>query len=70
MRTITQFWLLAACLTVANAGLASAQELQTTTEFEVKLTPEMITDGLTETQEFWVPVLRYIRSDEFTAGLS
>lgn len=68
MRTITQFWLLAACLTVANVGLAPAQELQTTTEFEVKLTPEMITDGLTETQEFWVPVLRYIRSDEFTAG--
>ncbi len=28
----------------------------------------MITDGLTETQEFWVPVLRYIRSEEFTAG--
>jgi hypothetical protein len=68
MRTITRIWLLAACLTVANSGLVRAQELQTTTEFEVTLTPAMITDGLQETQEFWVPVLRYIRSDEFTAG--
>jgi hypothetical protein len=68
MRTITRIGLLAACLTLANFGLARAQELQTTTEFEVTLTPTMITDGLQETQEFWVPVLRYIRSDEFTAG--
>jgi hypothetical protein len=68
MRTITRIWLLAACLTLANSGLAQAQELQTTTEFEVTLTPTIITDGLQETQEFWVPVLRYIRSDDFTAG--
>ena len=68
MRTITRTLLVAACLVVANSGLAWGQELQTTTEFEVKLTPTMITDGLQETQEFWVPVLRYIRSDEFSAG--
>jgi hypothetical protein len=68
MRTIIRIWLGAACLALASFGVASAQELQTTTEFEVTLTPTMITDGLQETQEFWVPVLRYIRSDEFTAG--
>jgi hypothetical protein len=68
MRTMTRTLMLAACVTIASSGLARGQELQTTTEFEVTLTPTMITDGLQETQEFWVPVLRHIRSDDFTAG--
>ncbi|HEY5313106.1 MAG TPA: hypothetical protein VIK18_11330 [Pirellulales bacterium] len=45
-----------------------AQELTTTTEFGITITPDNITDAIQETQEFWTPVLRHIASDDFAVA--
>jgi hypothetical protein len=64
MRTPTVwsvFWL--AFLWGAQA--APAQELETTVEFGITITPDNITDAIQETQDFWSPVLKYIASNDF-----
>lgn len=55
-------------LLISLLGSAQAQELQTTTEFGITITPDNITDAIQETQEFWAPVLRYIASDDFAVA--
>lgn len=55
-------------LLFSTAATSAAQELTTTTEFGITITPDQITDAIQETQEFWTPVLRYIGSDEFSVA--
>jgi hypothetical protein len=58
------------CLWFLAFGSAGAQELETTTEFGVTITPSDITDAVSETQDFWTPVLKYIGSDQFDVAES
>jgi hypothetical protein len=43
-------------------------DLQTTTEYGITVTPEQISDAILETQDFWGPVRRHVQSDEFGAA--
>jgi hypothetical protein len=55
-------------LTACMLASSEAQELETSTEFGITITPDNITDAIQETQEFWTPVLRYIASDDFAVA--
>ncbi|HEX3658324.1 MAG TPA: hypothetical protein VHV55_21220 [Pirellulales bacterium] len=55
-------------LSVCMLATSQAQELTTTTEFGITITPDNITDAIQETQDFWTPVLRYIASDDFAVA--
>lgn len=58
-------WIYALAVLALCQAACFAQELQTTTEFEVTITPQNVMDGLEEMQQFWTPVLRYIASEQF-----
>jgi hypothetical protein len=64
LRNLVAALVLAACMLSA----AGAQDLETTTEFGITITPDHITDAIQETQDFWTPVLRYIASDDFAVA--
>lgn len=59
--------ILLACVTVFGlATVATAQDqIKTTTEFGVTITPENITDAIQEQQDFWGPVRHHIGTSAF-----
>jgi hypothetical protein len=45
-----------------------AQEIQTTTEFGITITPEQVMDAIQESADFWPPVNKLIAGDQFKVG--
>ncbi len=63
MRQLSRF-VVGCCLLLASETGAQAQDLPTTHDHGITITPEDLTDAIQETQDFWGPVRKHLLGDE------
>jgi hypothetical protein len=59
-----------ACVLSSFVAATSAQDLPTTHDHGITITPDHLTTAIQDTQDFWGPVRKYVVSDEFNVASS
>lgn len=67
MRRLSRF-VVGCCLLFGTVAGAQAQDLPTTHDHGITITPEQLTDAIQETQDFWGPVRKHLLSEECSIG--